>query len=312
MKLPFDSFQVEQDHGNLPQEIAWTPTIRARTKGLLFKLETLQPTGSYKIRAAYLKLAKIAQRLPGAQVALSSSGNFAAAFTWAAARLGLQPHLVLTGQVVERKLELAQQYPCRIHRCEDRFEARFEKLEELKESGVVSIDHRQDLEVYLGHATIGYELGKEGPAFHRILLPISTGGLAIGVAAALRNFGFRGEILGVQAAGNPTVFESWRLGEAVSRESIATCCDALTATSITPQAFAWLQHLLDGVLVVQESTIGQAVAYLAYEEGLVVEPGGAVGMAALLEEQRPAPGTLLVLTGSNIEAELLASALTDS
>jgi threonine dehydratase len=133
--------------------------------------------------------------------------------------------------------------------------------------------------------------------------------MAIGIASALRLEGFRGEILGVQPAGNTTLFTSWQEGRPVQMDRAYTCCDALTATSVPQEAFDLLRSLLDGVLRVQEQSVLSAVRHLLVEEGLVAEPGAAVGMAAVLEEQVPADGTLLILSGRNVEPALLRSLL---
>ena len=82
-------------------------------------------------------------------------------------------------------------------------------------------------------------------------------------------------------------------------------CDALTATSIPDETFQTLRQLLDDVILVKEESVSQAVKYLALEEGVVAEPGAAVGVAALLEGQREWSGSLCLITGRNIEAQTL-------
>lgn len=305
----FSAIQLEQAHSQLPPEVKGTPLSRAREPGLSLKLETLQPTGSYKIRAAYLRL-KEAQQAGHNEAALSSSGNFAAAFTWSAHRLGMQAHLVFMPSVAGLKVSMAEQFPCTIHHCENRYEARFEVLDQLAQRGLHTIDHRADDTVFLGHATIGWEAGQAG-GFERILIPASTGGLALGVAAGARAAGFEGEIVAVQPAGNPTLYRSWGEGRPIQLSGTNTICDALTATSLAHDTFVHLQSHLDDVLMVEEDSVKRAVAHLAKEEGVVAEPGAAVGMAAVLEQQRPASGSLLILSGRNIEPSQLAGYLVE-
>lgn len=303
MKQPlFAPGEIESAWKSLPPEIKQTPLVRARTQGLLLKLETLQPTGSYKIRAAFTRLARDEGSRGG--VALSSSGNFASAFTWACRRFDRPAHLVVTPQVNSKKMELAEQNPCTVHVCGESYESRFEMLAQLREQGIETIDHRTCRTVFLGHSTIGWECSRQA-TFERVLIPLSTGGLALGVAAALRQEGFEGEIVGVQPAGNPTLYESWKAGHPIQRQGITTMCDALTATSIPDETFQTLRVLLDDVLLVKEESVSLAVKYLALEEGVVAEPGAAVGVAALLEEQREWSGSLCLITGRNIEAQTL-------
>ena len=303
----FSTEQIEAAWLSLPQRLRDTPFHFARRDGLSLKLETLLPTGSYKIRAAYSRLAKISASSQG--VALSSSGNFASAFTWAASQYDLKAHLVVTPAVNQGKLDLANQYPCTVHVCGDSYESRFEKLDELRSLGIEAIDHRTDRDVFLGHSTIGWECLRYAEHFDRVLIPVSTGGLALGIAAALRAGGYKGEILGVQPSGNPTLYDSWRQGHAVSRSGIYTICDALTATSIPDDTFALLREYLDDILLVQEQSIWNAVGFLALDEGIVVEPGAAVGVGCLLEEQRPWQDSLCILTGRNVSSQVLQHAI---
>lgn len=299
--------QVQAAWDALPLALRDTPLRKAKTTGLYLKLETLQPTGSYKIRAAYSRLAHRNRSAKG--VALSSSGNFASAFTWAAAQFQVPAHLVVTPTVNPRKMKIAREHPVEVHTCGPTYESRFKTLENLAAEGLEAIDHRTCERVFLGHATIGWECLCFAQEFDRILIPVSTGGLALGVAAALRAGGFQGEILGVQPAGNPTLHLSWKSGKPQHRSGIDTVCDALTATSIPDSTFQQLQDHLDDILLVEEESVLRALGFLALEEGIVAEPGACVGMAALLEEQRPLARSLCLLTGRNLTSEMLKAGI---
>lgn len=307
---PLSPNSIEEAWNALPDRVKNTPLVKARKPGLLLKLETLQPTGSYKIRAAYTRLSGRADHTKS--IALTSSGNFASAFTWACSQFGSPAHLVVTSTVNQRKMEIANQFGCKVHVCGHTYESRFEMLKKLEDEGIEAIDHRTCPTVFLGHATIGWECVSHMQHFDRVLLPVSTGGVALGVAEALRAGGFKGEILGIQPSGNPTVYESWRAGSPIKRDSIDTMCDALTATSIPEQTFARLRELLDDVLLVDEQNVGKAVRFLALEEGIVAEPGASVGVAALLELQRPWKRSLCLITGANIDASTLSLCLQGS
>ncbi len=299
----FSGEQFQKAWSDLPPQLRDSPFLEARKAGLTLKLESLQATGSYKVRAAHTL---VRDRDPNANgIALSSSGNFAGAFTWAADQLKAQAHLVVTPSVKQRKMDLAKLYPCRVHLCGPTYESRFEKLDELQKLGIESIDHRTNHKVFLGHSTVGWECLREKSKFERVLIPVSTGGLAVGVASALRWGGFKGEILGVQPAGNPTLFESWKANTPVRSETANTVCDALTATSVPQQTFDLIKGLLDGILSVREESVMRAVGFLALEEGVVAEPGACVGIAALLEQQRPWNGSLCLITGRNLDSATL-------
>jgi len=301
--LPFTLEQVQTCWSALPRSLRDTPFYQVAGSGLCLKLETFQPTRSYKIRAAYWRLKN--RRTGSKAVALSSSGNFASGFTWAAAQHELEAHLVVTDSVSPVKMALAQNWPCQVHVSGSDYESRFEKLAELEQLGIEVVDHRTCPTVFLGHATVGWECFCHHQNFDRVLIPVSTGGLAIGVAAALRLAGFEGEILGVQPAGNPTVFRSWEKGAPIPGGGSKTVCDALTATSIPEEAYLLLRELLDDILLVKEESVLRAVGYLALETGVVAEPGAAVGVAALLEGQREMARSLCLVTGANLEPQIL-------
>lgn len=309
---------IEEAFQSLPPALKNTPLVASHDGKLLFKLETFQPTGAYKARAAWTVLQRLGKAAKQRGVALSSSGNFAAAFTWAAHRLGVPAHLVLTPSTSPYKLALAQRYPCTLHVCDDRYEARYELLQELNDQGILTIDHRFNLDVFLGHATIGWECAqflaqnKHHPPIanlERILIPVSTGGLALSIASALRSYGYRQPIFGVCPQGNPTLYNSWQAGYPIATKRASTCCDALTATSIPDRVFSELKKLLDDILVVSETSIPDAVRHLASQEGLVVEPGAAVSLAALQQSLAPEEGSLLILSGRNIDPKRLAQYL---
>ena len=177
----------------------------------------------------------------------------------------------------------------------------------------MAIDHLEDRLVLCGHGTVGLEIIQDLPDVEVVLVPVSTGGLLAGVAAAIKALRPQVEVVGVQPEGNDSTWRSLRAGRPVSIPEVQTVCDALTSTRPGNLPFAHIQALVSGIELVGEAEIVQAVRWLADSAKLMVEPGGAVGVAHL----RPwaaAPRladrkVCVLLSGGNLAPERLASFL---
>ncbi len=312
--------EIRAAAAELPAQVRRTPVLplieELEGGGCLFaKCENLQQTGSYKLRAAFTVLGRLsaAQRARGA--ALSSSGNFAAAFAYAGRVLGIPTTVVMMRRTQPNKVARTRELGAEVVLCEDRFEARFETLSELQaQRGLTAIDHMDDRDVLCGHGTVGLEIVEAMPDVEVVLVPVSTAGLVAGVASAVKALRPQAQVLGVQPAGNDSTWRSLQAGHPVSIPEARTLCDALTSTRPGGLPFAHVQALVSGVERVQDSEVVEAVRWLAEAQKLVVEPGGAVGVAAFLTS-----GTLrhlwgrrtcVLLSGGNIAGDRLARFLT--
>jgi len=304
----------------LPRQVRRTPLLPLAEElpggGSLFaKCENLQQTGSYKLRAAFTVLTRLSPDEQARGAALSSSGNFAAAFAWAGRTLGIPTTVVMMQKTQPYKIERTRQMGARVVLCENRFEARFETLERLAATeGLVAIDHLEDRAVLCGHGTVGLEILEDLPEVEVVLVPVSTGGLLAGVAAAIKALRPQVEVIGVQPEGNDSTWRSVRAGHPVSIPEVQTLCDALTSTRPGHLPFAHIQALVSGIELVGETEIVQAVRWLADSAKLVVEPGGAVGVAHLqpwaLAPRFAGRRVCVLLSGGNLAPERLAGFLT--
>lgn len=306
----------------LPPQVRRTPLLPLVEElpgggSLHAKCENLQQTGSYKLRAAFTALMRLSPEERARGAALSSSGNFAAAFAWAGQTLGIPTTVVMMQKTQPYKIERTRQMGARVVLCENRFEARFETLKRLaSEEGLVAIDHLEDRSVLCGHGTVGLEIVEDLPDVEVVLVPVSTGGLLAGVAAAIQALRPQVEVFGIQPEGNDSTWRSLQAGHPVSVPEVQTLCDALTSTRPGNLPFAHIQALVSGIERVAETEIVRAVHWLADSAKLVVEPGGAVGVAHL----RPWAGVprlagrkvCVLLSGGNLAPERLAGFLTCS
>lgn len=153
-----------------------------------------------------------------------------------------------------------------------------------------------------GAATIGVELLREPAPFDALLLALGNGALLTGVGRWVKAHAPATELIGVAATGAPAMVESWRAGRIVSHERIDTIADGIGVRLPVPEAVADMQGAVDDALLVEDATILRAMRLLHEQLGLVVEPSGAVGVAALLEQPARFRGRRVatVLCGGNL------------
>jgi threonine dehydratase len=196
--------------------------------------------------------------------------------------------------------------------CENDFERRFEVLRELQEQkGITPVFAFEDPEVIIGHGTIGLEIVEDLPAPMTLLVPVSSAGLIAGVAIAVKERIPSAQVIGVQPEGCNATYLSWQRGEVVRIPTVDTICDALIAQYPGNLPFAHMQRYVDDVVLVSDEQVKEAIRFLADSAKLVVEPGGAVGVAALLSGAvKPTSETVVaLLTGGNIALSRLAEYL---
>jgi len=291
--------QLQASRQGLPCEVTRPPLRQVGGVGLV--CENLQVTGSYKVRA----VCHLMQRLRPQAMALASSGNFAVALAWAGRHYGVPVTAVMMRRRHPWKVDRVRALGGRVVLCGDSTEERTATLLELEQDGLTVVDHLTDPQVLVGHATLGLDMAEARP--DRVLVPASTGGLLVATALALKQIYPEAEVIGVQPQQADAMVTSWERRERFRRELVTTECDALTAN--LPGALPWelAQHWVDGMLRVSEVAVKQAVKWLIEEAKLVVEPGGAVGLAALQSGQiSRTDRTWVVLSGGNIAPDRLA------
>lgn len=307
--------QIERARASLPAAVVHTPAIHSEDlpggADVWFKLENLQVTGSYKARAAFTILNNLAPEQKARGAALSSSGNFASAFAYMGRLLGIPTAVVMMNRTSPLKVEKSRRYGAEIVLCGDDFEARWQTLDRLQEErGIAAVNTFESEDVITGHGTIGLEILEDLPNVDTVLVPVSSGGLLAGLATAVKERRPGARVVGVQPEGSNAVTESLRRGEPVRIPAVRTICDALIAQTPGRLPFAHLQRYVDEMVLVTDDEVKQAIAWLVEHGKLVVEAGGAVGVAALLAGKTAARGrTVVLLSGGNIAPATLAQYL---
>lgn len=277
---------------------------------VLFKAENLQVTGSFKIRPAFAQVARLTDEARLKGIVTSSSGNFAQAAAYAAARFGISAKIVMMESASALKKDKTRAFGGIVVTCPDFFEAREETV-----ARIASEDHRTVIHPYnhadaiLGNATLGVEIAEQHQAVRNVVVPISGGGLIAGILSSLMQLRPGVRVWGVQPEGSSATYLSHRKGERVSIPGAQTIADGLRVTCPGSVTFPIIHQHVEDVVTVSEESIIRATRELLLGEKLLVEPSGAVTLAALLEGKVPADETVCVLSGGNIAPQGLLQIL---
>jgi threonine dehydratase len=286
-------------------------TLSERTRGtVVLKAESLQRTGSFKLRGALSKLAAL-----GADCARGvtggSAGNHAWALAHAAHARGVPCEVFMPAQAPLAKAEGCTELGAVVHLCGDSVEECVAAARaRAEEAGMAFVHPFDDPDVVAGQGTLGLELLEDVPDLAKVVVPVGGGGLAAGVAIAVKSARPEVEVVGVQVDTVAAFAASLRRGEPVSVPAALTIADGIAVKRPGELTLPLVRRWLDDVVVVPEDDVAEAMVLCLEKARLVVEGAGAVGVAALLGGQtRPARAgtTCVVLSGGNVDAGLLAS-----
>lgn len=307
---------VRDAAAKLAEIVPATPLFTQRINGVEigFKAETLQPMGAFKLRGAWHRLTAIdpGQRKYG--VVAFSSGNHAQGIAWAAKRLGMPAVIVMPADAPAVKRDSTLALGAEVVSYDRMRESREKIAEALAAArGAVLVPSFDDPWVIEGQGSCGVEIGQQAPAaglgpVQHVVVPCGGGGLAAGIALALPE----AELVVVEPEGWDDMRRSLDAGviEPVGPGAPPTACDALMTPQVSPLTFEVLARRGVQGLAVSEAEIAAAQRWAAVKLRLVVEPGGAVALAALLAgKAAAAPGTVVVLSGGNVDPEAYARAL---
>ncbi|UNK69884.1 threonine ammonia-lyase [Microbacterium sp. H1-D42] len=297
--------------------ISHTPTelSRALTETLgatvLLKMENLQRTGSFKIRGATYRLAQLTPEERVRGVVAASAGNHAQGVALAAQSLGIAATIFMPLGVPVPKLLATRGYGAEVVLEGDTVATSLRLAAEFAErTGAVLIhpfDHR---DVVIGQGTLGLEIFDDVPDLDTVIMGIGGGGLIAGVAAAIKQAaaeaGRTVRIIGVQSERAAAMPPSLAAGHPVEIKTQPTIADGILVAEPGAVPFEIIRDLVDDVVTVSEDDIARAILVLLEHAKVVVEPAGAVGVAAILAGKVKANGTTVpILSGGNIDPMLL-------
>jgi threonine dehydratase len=309
--------EFELAHENVMQVAIKTPILKSNylTKltgnEVLLKCENLQRTGAYKLRGAYNRMSKLtaAERKKG--VVAASAGNHAQGVALASRKLGIKATIFMPIGASLPKLQATENYGAEVVLTGAVFGETLKAAQEYAaKKGAIFIPPFNHLDVIAGQGTVGLEILEEIDDVDNIIVAIGGGGLAAGVATAAKlkaaAQGRKIKIIGVQAKNASTYGPSLRLGRPIEQQISRTIADGIAVSKPGVIPFALIKKNIDKVVTVSEDEIAKAMLTLLERSKMVVEPAGAVGVAAIMSGAVKLKGkTVVILSGGNIDPLLL-------
>lgn len=274
---------------------------------VVMKCENLQRTGAYKIRGAYNRMSKLSADERAKGVVAASAGNHAQGVALAAQELGIKATIFMPMGVALPKLLATRDYGAEVVLQGPTFTESLAAAKEFAtETGAVFIPPFDNFDVIAGQGTVGLEIYDQVPEVQTVIVPIGGGGLISGVASALKQKaaaeGRTIRVIGVQSVNAAAYPPSLEAGEPTTIEMKPTIADGIAVARPGKLNFDIIKDAVDEVVTVTDDDISRALVTLLERAKLVVEPAGAVAVAAILAEKIDAVGTtVVVLSGGNID-----------
>ncbi|MDE0054303.1 MAG: hydroxyectoine utilization dehydratase EutB [Gammaproteobacteria bacterium] len=289
---------------------AVTPTVKSALSDamghpLWLKLETLQPTGAFKVRGAVNAIARLTPEQRAAGVVCCSTGNHGRAVAFAAQRLGIEATVCLSELVPDNKVEAIETLGARVVRAGNSQDDAQREADRLSaEQGLVDIPPFDHADIIAGQGTVGLELLEDHAELTSILVPLSGGGLISGVAVAAKSINPGIRVVGISMDRGAAMAASLTAGLPVDVTESESLADSLGGGIglHNRYTFELVRDLVDDLVLVTEDEIYRAMRTLFLTERLVVEGAAAVGHAALLAGRitLDGPGAVIV-TGNNVD-----------
>ncbi|HVB91583.1 MAG TPA: pyridoxal-phosphate dependent enzyme [Acidimicrobiales bacterium] len=292
-----------------------TPVVAAPQLGpvVSLKVETVQPTGSFKVRGGLAAVAATLAADPGRAVVASSAGNHGLGLAYAASMLKAQVTVIVPRLASAAKVSALQQFDVRlVLHGEGYSEAEAHALDLVAEGGGRYVSPYNDPDVIAGQGTMARELREQVPDLGTVVVPCGGGGLLAGISLGLAGTGVR--VIGIESEASPSMSAAVAAGGIVPIHVEPTLADGLAGNlergAVTVDIA--LSHSVE-ILTVSEADIRSAMSFSAYKLGLVLEGAGAVGIAALRAGLVPPATdgreTVVLLTGRNVAPKLLEEVL---
>lgn len=319
---PITAAAIREARARLPAEVAPSPLLRApwldRYAGdaeVWLKDETWGPTGAFKIRGAINAVAALPADARARGVVTASTGNHGRALAWAASAQGVRAVVCLSRLVPQNKVDAVRAAGGEVHVVGASQDEAGEEVERLaREEGLTPIPPFDHADIVAGQGTIGLEIAETLPAVGSVLVGLSGGGLAGGLALGLKSVCPDARVVGISPDnGGAAMHASIRAGQPVDVPEPPSLADSLGGGIGLDNryTFALCRQLVDDIVLLSEAAIAAGMRALYRQQGLVAEGGGAVGPAALLAGRIPAPKgpVVCIISGAGVDPDLFAAVL---
>ena len=279
---------------------------------IYIKSENLQMTGAFKLRGAYYKVSTLSDDEKAKGVIACSAGNHAQGIAYSATKNGVRSIICMPASAPLSKIEATKGYGAEVVLVDGVYDDAHEKAVALAEEHGYTFAHPFDDErVIAGQATIGLEILDQLPEVEQIIVPIGGGGLISGIAFAVKHLKPSCRVVGVQAAGAPSMYESIRRGQLIELPSVSTIADGIAVKRPGDLTFQLCRDYVDEIVTVTEDEIASAILTLMETQKTVAEGAGATSVAAALFGLVDTNlKTVCLVSGGNIDVTILSRVIT--
>ena len=292
-----------------------TPLQTSRTfsdltgTNLFLKLECLQVTGSFKARGAFVKISSLSDKRAGHGVIAASAGNHAQGVAYAAALKNIPCTIVMPQNASPAKVAATRSYGAKVVRRGGDYDDAWAAAQEIAKTDNTTIVHAfDDPEIIAGQGTIGLELLEDLPDVDRVYIPIGGGGLASGIAIAIKSRKPNIKIIGVESNAFPAMKESVAKGSIQPTKRGYSIADGIAVKKPGELTHKIISNYLDDIVLIDDVSIVKTMFLLMERAKLVVEPAGAASLAYLLSNGGPISSkdkVVAILSGGNVDMYLL-------
>ncbi|MFW9820831.1 MAG: threonine/serine dehydratase [Candidatus Thorarchaeota archaeon] len=302
---------IQNAYNRIKSHIKKTPVMTSSTLNritkakIYFKCENFQKVGAFKFRGAFNAISMLTDELRKRGIITHSSGNHAQAVALAASKLGIEATIVMPRGAPKNKINATRDYNANIEFCENTLEARIKKTEEIIKAKNCTLIHPYDnVNIINGQGTAVYELIEEVGELDIVMAPLGGGGLLSGTAIATKHLNPNAQVIGVEPELANDALRSLKAGYIIPSTYPNTIADGLR-TSLCERTFNIIQKFVDYVITVSEIEIIDAMRFLWERMKIVVEPSGAVPLAAILSKKVSVKNKKIgaILSGGNIDIE---------
>ncbi len=305
---------ISAARNSLDRSIRKTPLHKSETfskmlgTDIFLKLECLQKTGSFKVRGAFTKLNSLSDKERSNGVIAASAGNHAQGLAYASSKENIHCTIVMPRNASPAKVAATRSYGARVILSGDNYESSWDETVRIAKDEKLAIVHAfNDSQVVCGQGTIGLELLEDLNDFDKVYLPIGGGGLAAGVAIAVKAKRPNVKIIGVESNAFPSMKESIVKGKLQTISSGYTIADGISVKSPGELTYEIISRLIDDIVLVDDISIVKTMFLLMERAKLVVEPAGAASLAYLVSNgyTKRNERVIALLSGGNVDMYLL-------
>ena len=299
---------IKKARENLEDQIHLTPVYHSRFlskisgANIYLKAENLQKTGSFKIRGAFNTVKNaIASRGKVKGFVTGSSGNHGQAVAYSATMAGVPATVVLPRDASKAKVNAIRDYGAKTVYVDPPMERLVLAERMAKEENLVFIPSYDHKDVISGQGTLGMEILEQIPSVDIVVVPVGGGGLVSGVLVAIKELNPKVKVIGVEAIKSNSMYLSLQAGHILSLDTIDTIADGARTKQPGKITFDIVQRYIDEIMLVEEEDIVHAMYLLMERQKIVVEPTGALSLAAALKGRFEGKNVVSILSGGNVE-----------